>query len=262
MTEKMPAGDERKIDFLSGVSVDGAPLSYMVALAAVVVALSFFPMSVILVTGGSFPISQGVLGLVGWILGPIAGAVTSGIGGLIAIFLAPHTAGPIPVLRIVGNAIASFAAGAMLFRQARKNWWLVIWFIGLISLVIYLGRAILINGVGIWPAVAASFVDWSALILYALPTRTLIANWIQSKNMGRVVLGLALGTWTVYGLSHLVLTAIYYSMFNWPEVQFYPLIAAIPFENLLRSAVAVVIGSGVIAGLRAIGLIKPKNAVY
>ena len=262
MSEIKPAGEERKVEFLGGVAIDGAPLTYMIALAAVVVALSFFPMSVILVTGGSFPISQGVLGLVGWILGPVAGAVTSGIGGLIAIFLAPHTAGPIPILRIVGNAIASFAAGAMLVKQARKNWWLVIWIIGLISLIIYLGRAILLNGVGIWPAVAASFVDWSALLLYALPTRTLVADWIQSKNMGRVALGLALGTWTVYGLSHLVLTAIYYSMFNWPEIQFYPLIAAIPFENLLRSAVAVVIGSGVIAGLRAIGLVKPDNAVY
>jgi hypothetical protein len=234
----------------------------MIALAAVVVALSFFPMSVIFITGGSFPISQGVLGLIGWILGPVAGAVTSGIGGLIAIFLAPHTAGPVPVLRIVGNAIASFAAGAMIVNHSRKNWWLAIWILGLISLIIYLGRAILINGVGVMPAVGASFVDWSALILYALPTRLMIANWLRSKKLWHVALGLALGTWVVYGLSHLILTAVYYSMFNWPEIQFYPLIVAIPFENLLRSVVAVVIGSGVIAGLRAIGMVKPKNANY
>jgi hypothetical protein len=51
-------------------------------------------------------------------------------------------------------------------------------------------------------------------------------------------------------------------MFNWPEVQFYPLIVAIPFENLLRSVIAMVIGSGVIAGLRVIKLKKPDHAIY
>jgi hypothetical protein len=30
----------------------------------------------------------------------------------------------------------------------------------------------------------------------------------------------------------------------------------------MRAAVGVVIGGGVIAGLRAIGLVKPENAIY
>jgi hypothetical protein len=262
MEEKIPAGEEREVRLLGGATIDGAPLAYVIVLAAVVVALSFFPMSVILITGGSFPMSQGVLGLVGWVLGPVAGGISSGIGALIAIFLAPQTAGPIPALRILGAVVTSFAAGTMVIGEKRKNWWLIIWILGLVSLFVYLGRAIIINDVGLWPAIGASFVDWSALILFLLPTRRLFSSWINSKNMAQVALGLAFGTWTVYGINHLILTAIYYSMFNWPEVQFYPLIPIIPFENLLRAGIGVVIGAGVIAGMRAIGLVKPENAVY
>jgi hypothetical protein len=293
MAENLPTGQERDVKLLGGATIDGAPITYIIVLAAVVVALSFIPISVILITGGgSFPMSQGVLGLVGWILGPVAGGISSGIGALIAIFLAPQTAGLIPGLRILSSVISTFAAGSMgiipsseknyssftitwikirffhivkfpvpIIIPPRKYFWLIIWVIGFISFLIYLGRAIY-NGVGLWVFLAASFVDWSALILYLLPTRNLIANWIRNKNMGKVILGLAIGTWIVYGLSHITLSAIYYSMFNWPEVQFYPLIPIIPFENLLRAGIGVVIGTGVIAGMRAIGLVKPEHAVY
>ena len=65
-----PAGEEREVKFLGGVAIDGAPIAYIVVLAAVVAALSFIPFSVILASGGSFPMSQGIYGLVGWILGP------------------------------------------------------------------------------------------------------------------------------------------------------------------------------------------------
>jgi hypothetical protein len=35
-----------------------------------------------------------------------------------------------------------------------------------------------------------------------------------------------------------------------------------PFENLIRSVVGTIIGIGVISGLRAIGLVKPREAIY
>jgi len=262
MSEKQPIGEERKVQFLSGETIDGAPVSYIVVLAAVVVALSFIPISVIIALGGSFPMSQGVLGLVGWVLGPVAGAVASGIGALIGIFLAPHTAGPIPLLRIWGSLIASFAAGTMVIGAKRKGWWFCPCLYALLSLLYFIGRAVFINGVGLWVAIAAAFIDWSAIILLALPTRTLFAKWINSKNWGLVLAGLGLGTWTVYGISHICLTAIYYHVFNYPEVVFYEVMTVAPFENLLRAIVGMVIGGGVIAGLRAIGLVKPEHAIY
>ena len=72
-----PAGQERRVEFLGGAAVDGAPVAYIVVLAAVVAALAFIPFSVVLASGGSFPMSEGIYGLVGWILGPIAGAVAT-----------------------------------------------------------------------------------------------------------------------------------------------------------------------------------------
>lgn len=256
-----PAGEERKVEFLGGAAIDGAPVAYIVVLAAVVVALSFFPMSVVLASGGSFPMSQGILGLVGWVLGPIAGAVAAGIGALIAVFLAPHTAG-VPFVTILGAAIAAFIAGTMVIGNKRKSWWLYVWIYAVLSFLYFIGRAVFMNGVGLWPAIAGSFVDWSAIILFALPTRTLFAKWINSNNWGQVIAGLALGTWTVFGLAHVCQSAITYHMFNWPEEVWTMLIPLIPFENLMRAAVGVVIGGGVIAGLRAIGLVKPENAIY
>ncbi len=261
MSEETPRGEERQVEFLGGAAIDGAPVAYIVVLAAVVVALSFFPMSVVLASGGSFPMSQGILGLVGWVLGPIAGAVSSGIGALIAVFLAPHTAG-VPVVTILGAVVASFAAGTMVIGEERKSWWLPVWIYALVSFLYFTGRALFLNGVGLWPVIAGSFLDWSALILFALPTRTLFAKWIHSKQVGLVVAGLALGTWTVFGLAHVCQSAITYHMFNWPEEIWTMLIPLIPFENVMRAAVGVVIGGGVIAGLRAIGLVKPEHAIY
>jgi len=261
MSDHKPAGEERDVEFLSGAAIDGAPVSYIVVLAAVVVALSFFPMSVIIAIGGSFPMSQGVLGLVGWVLGPIAGAVASGIGALIGIFLAPHTAG-IYFIRIWGSLITSFAAGTMIIGMKRKGWWFWIWLYAMLSFLYFIGRALFINGVGLWPVIANTFVDWSALILFLLPTRTLFAKWINGRNWGLVLAGLGLGTWTVFGVAHACLAAITYHMFNWTEEVFVTLIPIIPFENLMRAIVGMVIGGGVIAGLRAIGLVKPEHAIY
>jgi len=158
MSENKPIGEEREVNFISGATIDGAPVSYMVVLASVVLAMSFFPMSAILAMGGSFPMSQGVLGLVGWVVGPIAGAVSSGIGALIGIFLAPHTAG-IPFIRIWGSVITSFAAGAMVLGAKRNKWWFWVWLYALLSLLYFIGRAVFINGVGVWVALANSFVD-------------------------------------------------------------------------------------------------------
>ncbi len=262
MSGNMPIGEEQEFEFKGSAAVDGAPIAYLIVLAAVVVALSFFPMSVILVTGGSFPMSQGILGLVGWILGPIAGAIASGIGALIAVFLAPHTAGPIPVIRVLGAMIGSFAAGTMAYKVQRKSWWFWIWLLAIISFLYYIGRAILLNGVGIWTVLIGSFIDWSSILLFLPPSRTIIAGWIASKNQVKVVSGLALGTWIVYGLTHVISSAFYYHLYNWPEVQWIAMSPLMPFENLLRAAIGVIIGGGVIAGLRAIGLKKPEHGIY
>ncbi len=254
-----PAGKEREVQFLGGASIDGAPVAYVVVMAAVVAALSFIPFSVVVASGGSFPMSEGIFPLVGWVLGPIAGAIASGIGRLIGVFLAPHTAG-VPFVSVLGAVVGSLAAGVMAGK--RKNWWIPLSIVFVICLVLYLGRAIALNGVGIGVAIAGSFLDWSGLLLFILPTRTLFARWIGDSSLAKVGLGVFLGTWMITGLTHLVSTTFTYFMFNWPEEVWITLIPVIPLENLFRCIIGTVIGVGVIAGLRAIGLVKPTEALY
>jgi hypothetical protein len=257
----MPAGEERKVKFLGGATIDGAPVSYIVVLAAVVLVLAFIPFSITLVVGSSFPMSQGVYALVGWILGPIGGAVASGIGAMIGVFLAPHTTSVWPV-SVLGGVIASFAAGSMVLGEKRRGWWIWETAIFVTFFLLFVGRAIVQNGVSVSAALGGSFVNWSGILLFALPTRTLFARWIKKENIGLVALGLFFGTWMVAGVTHLCQSSILYFIYNWPEEVWLSLIPIIPFENLMRSLIGTVIGTGVIAGLRAIGLVKPTEAIY
>jgi|GEM_PF-305952 len=264
-------GEEREVRHAGGVAIDGAPVAYLIALAAAVAALSFIPFSVILAAGGSFPLSQGIYGLVGWILGPVAGGIACGIGRLIGVFVAPHTAGPVPLASVWGAAIASLAAGTMSTDRStdrtectssRRWWWIPLSAFFVIEFLLFVGRAILVNGVSVRVALLNSFVNWSAILLYVLPTRILIARLINSRNVGALAAGLFLGTWMIAGLSHLSVTVILYYILNWPPEVWATLIPIIPMENLFRSLVGAVIGTGVIAGLRATDLVRPKNALY
>ncbi len=259
---QIPLGQEREVKFLGGANIDGAPIAYIVVLAAVVTALSFIPFSIVLASGGTFPLSQGIWALLGWLLGPIGGAVGSGIGALLGVFLAPHTAG-IPVVTVLGAILAPLTAGAMTFtNKSRSWWWIPLTIVFVVAFLLFVGRAIAQNGVGLGVAIAGSILDWSAVILFALPTRTLAARWINSKNLGTVALGLFVGTWIAFGVTHLVQSCITYFMFNWPEAVWISLIPIVPFEMLMRCITGTVIGTGVISGLRAIGLVKPPEAIY
>jgi hypothetical protein len=255
------AGQEREVKHLGGAAIDGAPVAYIVVLAAVVTALSFIPFSVVLASGGSFAMAEGIFPLVGWILGPIGGAVASGIGRLIGVFLAPHTAG-VPAVTVWGAIIGSFCAGLMVLSGKRKSWWIPLTVIFVIEFLLFAGRAVVQNGVGVGPAIWGSILDWSGVVLFALPTRTLATRWIKSPNIGLVAVGLFLGTWMITGISHLNSAVFTYFMFNWPEEVWVALIPVIPMENVFRCLIGTVIGTGVIAGLRAIGLIKPREALY
>jgi hypothetical protein len=256
-----PTGEEREVAFLGGAAIDGAPIAYIVVLAAVVAVLAFLPFSVILASGGSFPVSQGIYPLVGWVLGPVAGAVATAVGRTLGVFLAPHTAS-VPAVTVWAAAVGSFAAGSMVVGAKRRNWWIALTLLFVVEFLLFAGRAVIQNGVSVYVAIAGSFLNWSAILLFALPTRTLFARWISSKNLGQVALGLFLGTWMIAGLTHLTGTVLMYFLFNWPEEVWLTLIPIIPVENLFRCLIGTVIGTGVIAGLRAIGIVKPENAIY
>jgi hypothetical protein len=150
----------------------------------------------------------------------------------------------------------------MVLGGKRKGWWLPLTVLFIICFLLFVGRAIVQNGVGLYAAIAGSFLDWSGILLFALPTRTLATRLIGDKSIGKVAAGLFLGTWMVAGVTHVASAVVTYFMFNWPEEVWITLIPMIPFENLMRCLIGTVIGTGVIAGLRAIGLVKPTEALY
>lgn len=253
MADIQPTGRERQVKVQPGASIDGAPIAYIVVLAAVVAALSFIPFSVILSSGGSFPMSQAVWGLLGWLLGPIAGAISTTIGTLVGALVAPYTAGVWPV-RVYGAIIASAAAGIMLPGARRRFWWIGLVTLASLSYAFYVGRAVMLNGVALPVALLGSFLDWSAILLFLLPTRALFARWIGSPNLGFLVAGLFGGTWVTYGLAHVCQSAILYYMTNYPEAVWKTLIPIIPVEMIVRCTVGAVIGSGVILGHARLGV--------
>jgi hypothetical protein len=113
-----------------------------------------------------------------------------------------------------------------------------------------------------WAALLGSTINASALLLFVLPTRTLFVRWMRSEKPALRAAGLFLGTWTVAGISHLCTAVIVYQVFDWPQAVWIAIAPIAPLEHALRSLVGAVIGSGVIAGLRATGLLRPEHARY
>ncbi len=258
-----PSGEERQTRSLNIAAVDGAPVSYIVSLAAVVAVLAMIPIpiSIVIGSGRNFPMSQSVYALVGWLLGPIAGAVANGVGAVIGVIIAPHTTSYAPAT-ILGAVMGGLASGTMIPTKSRRIWWLPLSlvFLGLYSL--YAGRAVLVNRAS-WVAVLlASFINWSAILLYILPTRTWFARQLQTRDSRRIGLGLFGGTWMVAGLVHLSTGAIVYSIINWPNELWWAIVPLAPLEHAIRGLAAMGIGLGVISGLRATGLVKPPHAAY
>jgi hypothetical protein len=260
MSERL-TGEEREVQFLGGAAIDGAPIAFVIVMAAVVTALAFIPFSVIIGEGGAFSMAQGIWPLVGWLLGPIAGAVADGIGTLVGVFVAPHTAG-VAGVTVWGSIVGGFTAGVMVLGKERSRWWLPLVALWIVEWLLFAGRGIVQNGVGVWPAITMTFINWSAILLWVLPTRTLFARWINSQNAGKLAAGLFIGTWMVMGLSHLSQSVITYFMFNWPNELWVTLTPIIPVQHLARCVIGTVVGTGVILGLRAIGLVKPKWGIY
>ncbi len=216
---------------------------------------------IVMASGGSFPLSQGIFPLVGIVLGPIAGAIANGIGTLIGIFIAPHTAG-VPYISVMGALATGFAAGAMTIGLKRKSWAYIVGAVAIASILYVCYRAIFVNGVQSTTMLIYCLQYIICILLYILPTRTLFIKWIQTKNVAKMAVGLFFTTWITSVMINMFSTVFTYTMFNWPEEVFYVLVPTIPFEMLMRSVVGVVIGLGVIAGLRSIGLVKPVNSLY
>jgi predicted membrane protein len=258
-----PSGEEREVVQRSGVAVDGAPLAYVVALAGVVMALTVvaIPITFVLGTGKNFPMSQGVYPLVGWLLGPIAGAVADGVGALGGVLINPQNTSNL-VGTVLGAALGGAAAGTMGGEGRRRHAWIPLAALFAASYALYAGRAVLVNRADGRAVLAGTFINGSALLLYALPTRRFFARCIASDEGQTRAVGLFGGTWIGAGLTHLVTGTIVYWQVNWANAWWWPIAAAAPFEHVVRCLIGTTVGLGVIAGLRALDLVKPSHARY
>ncbi len=256
-----PHGEERRVQPSAAATVDGAPIAYVIVLAAVVAALSFvpIPISAVLGFGGTFPLSQAVYPLVGFILGPWAGALAAGIGRVIGILVAPHTAST-GLLSTVVAIVTAWAGGVLV--QKKGSLWVwppVVW---ALAFVAYVGRGLTVD-VSLGLALASTLVNWLSILLWLSPLRALVRGWIADQSPARLAIGLALGSWIVNTGSFLVANAMFYNLLSqWPAIQWKALIGVSPVEHVFRAVVGTVVGLGVILGLRAIGLVKPAKAGY
>jgi len=262
MDAPIPSGEERSIQRQGGATLDGAPIAYVAALAAVMIAFTIvpLPLSVVIGFGRSFPLSQGLYGLTGWLLGPLAGALANGIGVLIGVFLNPQNT-TLPIASVVGAAAGALAAGVLGATDTRRRWALPLVMLFGVTYLLYGGRAIVQNGANPWAVLAGSFIDWSALLLF-LPARSWCVRWLRHPNLRQVGVALFVGTWISSGLAHLTSACWVYFAYNWPAENWWLMAPAAPLEHVARCGIGAIVGTGVIAGLRATGLLKPLHAAY
>ncbi len=259
----MPTGEERKVPLSKGATIDGAPIAYIATLTAVVAVLTMYsiPITFVMGTGRNFPISQGVYPLMGWLLGPLAGALVDGVGALVGLTINPQNTSSL-LASLLGAVMGGLAAGSMRGEGRRRRWWFPLTAVFIVFYGLYAGRAVFVNRAVWWHVLLGSFINWSALLLFVLPTRTFFARLLADANPRRVAVGLFGGTWMIAGLVHLSTGWIVYWLVNWPNTLWVVFAGAAPFEHIARCIIGTVIGVGVISGLRAIGLVKPGEAVY
>jgi len=252
----------REIRGGGGVTIGGAPVSYVAILAAIVAALAFVPASVVIGgTGAGWPLHDAIHPLIGLLLGPIAGPIASGVGILVGMVIAPYTSlGPFGFLIGVGSA---FAVG-MVTRYGKWQWAAPV-AITAALLVVYFFQAIN-TGIspGVWLANTWTVIV-GALLVSIPPVRLWFIRTIRDENAGWLPLIVALYIPFFMGS----VTGI---MFNWvpayavnpwpPEVWQTVLPPVIALERTVFPLIGALVGTGVLAGLRRTSFVKPRMGTY
>ena len=238
----------------------GAPVSYIALLAAVTAVLQLIPFSVVLGAGISFPLSLAVTGLVGILLGPWAGAVAVAIGSGIGVMIAPHTAwlGPLTVLVMVVTPIAS----GLIVNGKRR--WVGIYLIA--ASFIWWGLFIATNG---FPKVWTSLLQpWRYLIpgllLFTPVINEKAIRFLKSEKRLAMGVSLAYIIWVSGSVDHTLSSIIgNLILFRMPEeVWSFLTLYIIGAERGVLALVGMVIGLGVMVGLRQMGMTKPEMGVW
>jgi hypothetical protein len=260
MGTEMRRGRLRHPQSVGGVSIGGAPVSYVAIMTAIVAALAFVPASVVIGgAGGGWPLHDAIHPLNGLLLGPIAGPIASVAGIFIGNAIAPYTSlGPwSPLL----GGMAAFAVGMVV--QTGRMRWLLPWAIVAVLHVVYFVQATNFEiGPAMW--LSNAFTVTVGLIVIAIPA---VRNWatsmVRSEGAGWQ-LGVALYIIFFFG-SVAGIQALWVPSFAtnpWPEEVWPALIPVILLERTVFTLIGVLIALGVIAGLRRSSFVKPKHAGF
>ena len=89
-----------------------------------------------------------------------------------------------------------------------------------------------------------------------------MGRMIADPSLTRVAVGLFFGAWTAWGADDVARVFAGLLSAQWPQEVFVMFIPIIPLEQFMRNLIGMVIGTGVIAGLRAMSIVKPTEAIY
>lgn len=240
--------------------IAGSPASYIALLAAVTAVLQMIPFSVVLGPGVSFPLSLAISGLIGVLLGPWAGTLSVLIGSGIGVMIAPHTAfmGPLTILVLAAGALAGglmshgkklWVAGYLI--AASVIWW-----------VLYLVTA------GMPKNLVVMLQPWRYLVAAAMLLIPGLAEkattMLRSPNKLSLAMALGFFIWISSQVDHTLSSIIGNQLiFQIPEEVWQILIVGvIGAERGALTLVGMVIGTGVITGLRQMGVRRPENSVW
>lgn len=239
----------------------GAPISYVALLGAVTAVLQLIPFSVVLGSGVSFPLSLATGPLIGILLGPWAGTIAVLVGGAIGVLIAPHTAflGPLTLLVLIMSPLAT---GLIVTGRSY-----IVGIYLLLAAVVWWGVFFLIIG---FPSehMAALLQPWRYVvpgILLLVPGLTDKAvRLLQSEERLPLAAGLGYILWIGLQADHAMSSVVGNEiLFPLPaEVWSFLTLAVIGAERGALTLVGIVIGLGVIFGLRRMGIRKPEQGVW
>ena len=226
------------------LSTHPAVIAVWAALIAVVTLVPAFP---IIGSGATFSVSAALIPLAGIFFGPIPGAICAAIGAFIGQLIAPHTVyfGPLSFLIPTLNALcAGFAM--------QKKWYVplaVTVFFSAAWFVFPLGRQAWFEPF-IWTlGIIASLVGW-----------IVASDWIGSENRAKVFAGVFLAALAGTIVDHSFGSTWALILFQLPREIWLAVLALAPWERVLFSLGAAIIGTPLLIGLPKIGVLVGQSA--
>jgi hypothetical protein len=257
MTQQVeqPKGALREQSASTRVTIGGAPISYVALFAAALGVTALIPF-MIMTTGKAFPVSELLTALAGIVLGPVGGFVAGLVGGAIGLVIAPYTAAN-GILAPLTPALGAMAAGYFVQRTNKK--WLGV-LILTVALAVFTFKGLVINRVtpAYWLFLAV-IVAWISLLIAVTPLQTLAANWLRSKNVTLLVVGVAIVTFMGTCTAMIVNNAIGIWLFQTPNDIWPVFVPIVTGERALITVAGTVLSVAVILGLRRLRLVRPTE---